>query len=395
MSAISSDFFVAEPARAKDYLVSKEIAEDDRADWEGISPSELSTLHAIVDGREWEKSSPETFVRIATTADNRRAIHELPSDFIERLARLTTAELETATAAWAQTEGMSCDEAAAQPVIRDLINLSQNALASRRRLYLWTEMPETAEAGGSARVISATEFESSFASKEVAFDRSRGWAVGEHLYYRCPSCRDVLTSRPARRLRCRCHGVQIAPGGGVQAKDPTGIVLLRATPWESVRETDLSALALSMGFVSIGYALLAAAVVAVTVIIASIARLNFFTNRHVWPLIAVIWAVLEIRLVLKLWRTAQLTLPVRGTSRALHQFEFTAAGFLLLFALTRPYLAGPEASAFPTLRLLFESFIGIVVFCHVLVLALFKVRPNKWDVASLSASAAGVVSALL
>lgn len=394
MNATSSDFFVSEPARAKDYLISRrDFADDDQSGWECITPAELSTLYAIVDGCEWSRSLLESFVLIAATEGNRQEIYGFPRTFVERFARLTAAEVETATTAWAQTEEMNCAEAAARPVIEDLVILSKKALATQRSLYLWTDEPETKELGETTRVLSATEFDAQFASKEIAFDRAQGWAVGDALYYRCPSCRDVLPSRPTHRIRCLCHGVQIASGGGVHAKEPKRVVLLRATARDAVRQSDLSSLALSMAFASVGYAILAALVVTVLILGASIARLNLFSNRAVWPLIALIWVVLEFRLVRKVWQTAQLTPPVRGTSRALHQLEFAIAGFLLLFALARPYLIASDASAFPSLRLLFEGFIGIVLLCHALVLVLFKVRPNKWDVASLSVSILALLAA--
>jgi hypothetical protein len=217
--------------------------------------------------------------------------------------------------------------------------------------------------------------------------------VGDALYYRCSSCGDALPSAPAQPLHCGCYDMQIEAGGGVTARDPGRVVLLRAIPRETVGKSDLSGLALSMAFLSVGYAIVASLVAVVLVLVAGIAGLKLFDQRPLWPLIALIWVGLEARLILKIWRSAQLSPPVRGASRALHQLEFAVAGFLLLFEFARPYLIDSDASSFPYLRMMFEGFVGIVVFCHCLVLGLFKTKPDRWDVLSLSASVIAIAVA--
>jgi len=78
--------------------------------------------------------------------------------------------------------------------------------------------------------MTAAEFTSKYSSTEVAFDCTKGWPTGPDLYYRCPSCGDVIASHPKESTQCICRGIMIdSDYGRLSARDEKEIVLLRAT----------------------------------------------------------------------------------------------------------------------------------------------------------------------
>lgn len=77
--------------------------------------------------------------------------------------------------------------------------------------------------------MTAAEFKSKFSSEEVPFDCSKGWPTGSNLFYRCPSCGDVLPSHSEGNSRCSCRSLRIdVDYGRLSADDETKVVLLRA-----------------------------------------------------------------------------------------------------------------------------------------------------------------------
>ena len=86
--------------------------------------------------------------------------------------------------------------------------------------------------------MTASEFTSRFTSKEEVFDCSKGWPTDSDLYYRCPSCGDVLESHPKESSRCSCRGIMIdVDYGRLSASDEKRVVLLRVLKKKEPNQT--------------------------------------------------------------------------------------------------------------------------------------------------------------
>jgi len=135
--SILSDFYLSDAARAKDYDTDQQCAENDRARFQGVTPLEISTLWAIVEKKEWDVAMMDDFVEILSVGGGQRLIYEFPHPVVERMAGLTAVDIGTSAEAWAQTDELGCDSAEIQPVIEELVRLSQRARVTNRNLYLW------------------------------------------------------------------------------------------------------------------------------------------------------------------------------------------------------------------------------------------------------------------
>jgi len=158
---------------------------------------------------------------------------------------------------------------------------------------------------------------------------------------------------------------------------------------------DLSALALRLAVQSVGYGLLALFAAAVILLIGVLAGSEYFKTTPGWLWVGAIWLFLEMEVVRRLCRIAASTPPVRKSTRTLHAVELSVAGFLIVYSLARPYLAAPDAASYPIVKQLFEIFIGVLAFCHCLVLAIFRRKPDRWDVGALGISLAAGIAALV
>lgn len=158
---------------------------------------------------------------------------------------------------------------------------------------------------------------------------------------------------------------------------------------------DLGELALALVFRSVGYALLALIATAVAVMLGSIAEIDWIHNQNFWPITVVVWAGLQAELLARLRRLARRSPHVVSSNRTIHKLELCAAGFLFLFWLARPYLIESDASSYPYLQRLFQLLIGLTAFYHLLVLAVFRTKPTRWDATALLASAAAALALFL
>jgi hypothetical protein len=136
--AVLADLFISTPTEAAEYDKTQTVANnEDRAEFTSFTDLELSTLQAIIEGREWDVDMLDSYNTILEQDDGERRICELPKEFLERLASLDDKAITTASEAWAKTEELSCSPNDVRPIIEELRRLSQRACNSGRNVYLW------------------------------------------------------------------------------------------------------------------------------------------------------------------------------------------------------------------------------------------------------------------
>ena len=99
---------------------------------------------------------------------------------------------------------------------------------------------------------------------------------------------------------------------------------------------------------------------------------------------AVIWMLFMARLLWQIRQAAKAGLKLSSSMRKLHYLEYSICGFLLLFSLALPYLTESDASGYSTLQIGFNLLLGVCVLWHVILLALFKAKPTRFDVISIA-----------
>ncbi|MGV3616541.1 MAG: hypothetical protein ACO1SV_14530 [Fimbriimonas sp.] len=134
-----ADFFVSADDQASSYDGQKAWPAGDVVNAKSITHLELSTLWAILDGREWEVESIDDFATVPER-DPDAWIHRFPAAFTQRLATATPDELQAATVRWSATEEVDADPEDVAPLVRQLQELARNAQASHRSLFLWSSL---------------------------------------------------------------------------------------------------------------------------------------------------------------------------------------------------------------------------------------------------------------
>lgn len=135
--AVLSELFISTPAQAAEYDETQSIADDDGAQFTSFTGLELSTLQAIIEGREWDVSLLDSYHTVLERNAGERIICELPSAFLERLASLDDEAITTASEAWAKTDEMVCSADDVRPIIEELRRLAERARSSGRGVFLW------------------------------------------------------------------------------------------------------------------------------------------------------------------------------------------------------------------------------------------------------------------
>jgi hypothetical protein len=135
--SLLADLYISTPALAAAYDKNQNAPQEDRAQYKGFTPLELSVLQSLIEGWEWDVSMMDSFTRILERDGGERLIHQLPDGFLERLASLDDAAVTAASEAWAQTEELACAPAGVRPAIADLRRLAQRARSSGRGVFLW------------------------------------------------------------------------------------------------------------------------------------------------------------------------------------------------------------------------------------------------------------------
>src|SRR6185503_18948804 len=123
--ALLADFYVSTDANALTYDLEQTVPDIDRAQHTSITPLELSTLLAIMQGQEWDVDMMDEFTCLIERDGGERLIHRLPAALVSQLASVDQIELQRTIAAWAQTEELECKPSEIQPVVEDLVRLSR------------------------------------------------------------------------------------------------------------------------------------------------------------------------------------------------------------------------------------------------------------------------------
>jgi hypothetical protein len=135
--AVLAELFISTPAQAAEYDETQSVADEDGAQFTSFTGLELSTLQAIIEGREWDVSMLDSFRTVLEQDGGERMICELPTAFLERLASLDDEAITTAAEAWAKTDEMVCSADDVRPIIEELRRLAQRARSSGRGVFLW------------------------------------------------------------------------------------------------------------------------------------------------------------------------------------------------------------------------------------------------------------------
>ena len=141
---ILSDFFVATPDQAARYA--SRIDEDDEGDaitallnplqLKGLTGLEMGTLWAILEGVEWDVGR-HMLESIPTGEDAESWLDRFPDELTRLLARTNASAIESACAAWADTDELRCSPSDVLPVLRDIQALTIQAEQQGRSVYLW------------------------------------------------------------------------------------------------------------------------------------------------------------------------------------------------------------------------------------------------------------------
>lgn len=98
---------------------------------------ELSTLWAIMQGTEWDLVLMDAFPALLVVDGGERLVHRLPEPMIEALAKMTKEEILTSSEKWASSAELRCKPSDVQPIIEGLVQLSREASAAGKAVYLW------------------------------------------------------------------------------------------------------------------------------------------------------------------------------------------------------------------------------------------------------------------
>ena len=132
---ILSDFFVADPERAKAIKNVSELPSNCYAMYKGFTELELGFLWQIHDNKPLDFDPSLGFQLISEAEETFTT--EFPPEFTNILSNLNDDAIPNLAIKWAACEELSCDGKDLIPVIEDLRRLAQLANAKNRRLYLW------------------------------------------------------------------------------------------------------------------------------------------------------------------------------------------------------------------------------------------------------------------
>lgn len=109
----------------------------DRALYTGLTPLELSTLWALIQGVEWEVDSLDEFPCLLQIDGGERLIHRLPAKMMTELAALSPERVEALLPAWAATEELRCSPEDVRHVVDGLVRLARKAGETGQSVHLW------------------------------------------------------------------------------------------------------------------------------------------------------------------------------------------------------------------------------------------------------------------
>lgn len=136
------DLIVADKDAALSYASKASQGAPDRADgltvreFKGLTSLEFGTLWAILERREWDVDR-HMLIDVAFGEGNESWLHEFQGEYVALLAALDADAMQVAAQQWAATEELACDAEAIVPVVQALTDLSREAIAQRKGLYMW------------------------------------------------------------------------------------------------------------------------------------------------------------------------------------------------------------------------------------------------------------------
>jgi hypothetical protein len=131
---VIADFIIATEPEALEYSGSQSgIQSSDLLEAKGITCVELSTLLALLDGKEWQDSLLDLFPRVGGEASRLTRVDD------HLLGRLTDFDydLDQVAAGWAVTEEMQVGVEEARSLIDGLAQLAVRAKSLGKPVYLW------------------------------------------------------------------------------------------------------------------------------------------------------------------------------------------------------------------------------------------------------------------
>ncbi len=134
--SILSDIYISRDTEAVKYDTTPDIFTE-RAQFNGMTPLELSMLWAIMRGSDWDVAMLKDFACLLQIEDGERLIHSFPAAMVTVLGQLTSDQIRDVSAKWAATEELACSPSDIQPVVEEMTRLARSATASGRGLYVW------------------------------------------------------------------------------------------------------------------------------------------------------------------------------------------------------------------------------------------------------------------
>jgi hypothetical protein len=136
--ALLADFYISTDKDALAYDENQSLVPpSDKAEYKGFTPLGLSTLWAILNGRDWDVKLMDEFACLMVKDGGAQLIHRAPEAFLMLLASADPETLKRSADAWARTDELDCDPSETEPIVLDLVRLAQRAKATNKNLYLW------------------------------------------------------------------------------------------------------------------------------------------------------------------------------------------------------------------------------------------------------------------
>ena len=129
-------FFTAAEAAAAQLDLNHDLPPEDVHECGGVDVLKLSTLWAIIDGRDWDPAIIRAFGQIKST--NSEWTYSIPADLTQKIASVEGVELERVTKAWSATDEMACSPGDAMALLSDIARVARRALETQRQLFLYT-----------------------------------------------------------------------------------------------------------------------------------------------------------------------------------------------------------------------------------------------------------------
>jgi hypothetical protein len=133
---MSSHFFLAGRVAAPAATEVSQSPREDGANYVGITPLELSTLWAIIEGAEWDVKMMRLFPIVTAVSVGDQIVHEIPASIAERLAAMSQDDIARIAQLWTTTVEMSLRGDETSQIVAELARLSARALTTQRGFFL-------------------------------------------------------------------------------------------------------------------------------------------------------------------------------------------------------------------------------------------------------------------